>query len=90
MTISNKSQKYGNIYWLHKPPCCGDMTYTSGIRFAFLEEGGFIGIRRLLWGGVVADVGSIFAIAFILPLRQLAIALAIIAAACIPALLTKH
>lgn len=134
MTISNKSRKYsiillgvlivfavvnGVLYWLRTPPCC-DWTYTSGIPFAFLEEGGFMGIRRLLWGGVIADVGSMFAIAFILngmaahpritrsiitakhqlqaavakesplPLRQLAIALAIIVSACIAAFLSKH
>ena len=133
MTISNKTRKFSIIllgvltvfvlvnamlYWLRTPPCCD--FYTSGIPFAFLEEGGFIGMRRLLWGGVVTDVCSMFAIALVLngmaahprttrlittakhrlqaavakesplPLRQLAIALAIIACACIAAFLTKH
>jgi hypothetical protein len=107
------------FYWWRMPPCC-DLTYTTGIPFAFLEEGGFAGIRRLLWAGVAADTASIFALAFItnglathprtrrsfvaakhlltaalaeeswLPLKQLAVALAIIAVACIVAFLTKR
>jgi hypothetical protein len=28
-----------------------------------MEEGGFVGIRRFLWGGVAADLGSIVLIA---------------------------
>jgi hypothetical protein len=51
-------------YWWRTPACC-DWPYTTGIPFAFLQEGGFGGIRRLLWGGVVADVSIIFAITFI-------------------------
>jgi len=49
-------------YWSNTPPCC-DWTYRSGLPFRFLEEGGFQGMRRLLWRGVVADLGSIVVIA---------------------------
>ena len=49
-------------YWWRTPPCC-DWTYSSGLPFRFMEEGGFVGIRRFLWGGVAADLGSIVLIA---------------------------
>jgi hypothetical protein len=29
-----------------------------------MQEGGFVGVRRFLWLGVVADIGAIIAIAF--------------------------
>ena len=47
-------------YWLRTPPCC-DWTYASGFRFRFMQEGGFVGVRRFLWLGVVADIGAIVA-----------------------------
>jgi hypothetical protein len=50
-------------YWLRTPPCC-DWTYYSGVPFGFMEEGGFAGMRRILWGGVAADLASIVAVAF--------------------------
>ena len=49
-------------YWLRTPPCC-DWAYTSGLPFRFMQEGGFVGVRRFLWLGVVADIGAILAIA---------------------------
>jgi len=54
----------GSVYCWRTPPCC-EWTYTTGIPFAFLEEGGFLGIRRLLPAGVAADIGSILVLAFI-------------------------
>jgi hypothetical protein len=108
-----------SIYWWRTPPCC-DWIYATGIPFAFLEEGEFGGIRRLLWAGVAGDIGCILALAFItnglaahprtrrsvaaakrqltaalageswLPLKQLMVALAIIAVACTVAFLAKH
>ena len=41
-------------YWWRTPACC-DWPYTTGIPFAFLQEGGFGGIRRLLWGGLLGQ-----------------------------------
>ena len=49
-------------YWLRTPPCC-DWTYTSGLPFRFMQEGGFVGVRRFLWRGVGADIGAIVAVA---------------------------
>jgi hypothetical protein len=48
-------------YWRHTPRCL-DCQYTTGIPFAFLEEGGFAGIRRLLWRGVAGDIAAILAV----------------------------
>ena len=33
--------------------------------FAFIEEGGFAGIRRALWGGVAGDIVAIFSVALL-------------------------
>jgi hypothetical protein len=52
------------VYWKRAIPCF-DLIYPSGIPFALLEEGGEVEIRRVLWGGVLEDIGVILATALI-------------------------
>jgi hypothetical protein len=46
-------------------PCC-DFTYTRGVPFAFLREGGFMGLHQTLWLGAALDVAMVFGVAALL------------------------
>jgi hypothetical protein len=103
------------FYWRRTPPCC-DFEYTTGIPFAFMEQGEWTG-TRMMWAGIAGDAAAIIAVAFFadriamlastrrllaaagnrlrvggrwIPLRQAAIALAIITVAWLIRLLTKQ
>lgn len=50
------------LFYLERTlPCC-DWTYATGIPFAFLEEGGFSGIRHIRRGGMMGDIAVIFVV----------------------------
>ena len=54
----------GAAYWRRVPPCC-DMSFRTGIPFHFVQEGGFVGVRHVLWAGVAGDAACIGLIAFL-------------------------
>ena len=46
-----------------RPVHCADCFTSYGLPFAFLEEGGFFTIHRILWVGLAADIAVLFALA---------------------------
>ena len=46
-----------------RPRDCADCFYLYGVPFTFFREGGFVSIRELIWGGVVADLLVVMACA---------------------------
>jgi hypothetical protein len=45
---------------------CADCVVSYGLPFKFTEEGGFVTVRRFLWGGVVGDLVVVLATAAVI------------------------
>jgi hypothetical protein len=61
----------------HGGGSCDDCSFSFGVPFPLRLEGGFVGVERILWGGLLADVSIAVAAGV-----TLGLALAAVASAC--------
>jgi hypothetical protein len=51
-----------NLLDYRRPVYCADCTVTYGLPFTFMTEGGYVGIRRMLWIGLATDTALALAV----------------------------
>ena len=54
-------------YWHFKRPVlCADCVTDYGLPIPFLVEGGFVTLRRWVWGALIADIFLVFGAALVI------------------------